>query len=58
VPFAQRIRELSAALTTCRDDAQSLKLAQELQALLHARIEQLREKVDALRLLPRSQKPR
>lgn len=51
MPFESRIRELSEALETCRDDAEALELAQELHAILHERIEQLRGKVAGLPLL-------
>jgi hypothetical protein len=51
MPFELRIRELSEQLASCRDDAKSLKLAQELQDVLHERIEQLREKVAGLPLI-------
>jgi hypothetical protein len=37
-----RIRELSEKLVNCKDDLEALKLAQELQTLLHGQIEQLR----------------
>jgi hypothetical protein len=54
MPFETRIRELSERLAQCRDDAESLTLIQELQAVLHERIQQLREKVAGLPLLRRS----
>lgn len=51
MPFEHRIRELCEQLADCRDDAAALRLAQELQALLHERIEQLRGHVSSLPLL-------
>jgi hypothetical protein len=57
MPFETRIRELSDQLAKCRDDIQSLKLAQELHAVLHERIQQLREKVAGLPLLGHSREP-
>jgi hypothetical protein len=42
---------LSNQLANCRDDAESLRLAQELQQLLHERIEQLRTQAETLPLL-------
>jgi hypothetical protein len=51
MPFGLRIRELSEQLSNCRDDARSLKLAKELQTVLHERIEQLREKAAGLPLV-------
>jgi hypothetical protein len=45
MPFEARIRELSDQLANCRDDATALSLAQELQAVMHERIEQLRGEV-------------
>jgi hypothetical protein len=51
MPFELRIRELSEQLASCCDDDRSLKLAQELQNVLHERIEQLREKVAGLPLI-------
>jgi hypothetical protein len=51
MPFEYRIRELSNQLANCRDDAESLRLAQELQQLLHERIEQLRTQAETLPLL-------
>jgi hypothetical protein len=53
MPFEHRIQELSKQLADCHDDAQSLKLAQELQTLLHERIEQLRSQTEGLPLLTR-----
>lgn len=53
MPFETRIRELSEQLGNCRDDVTALKLAQELQAVLHERIEQLRGAVRGLSLLTR-----
>ena len=53
MPFESRIRDLFEQLENCRDDAEALKLAQELQGLLHERIEQLRAQVAALPLLSR-----
>ena len=50
MPFESRIRQLSEQLANSKDDAQSLKLAHELQILLHERIEQLRLKAVALPL--------
>jgi hypothetical protein len=40
-----RIRELFEKLVNSKDDLEALKLAQELQTLLHHQIEQLRTKV-------------
>jgi hypothetical protein len=51
MPFEYRIRELSNQLANCRDDAESLRLAQELQQLVHERIEQLRTQAETLPLL-------
>ena len=51
MPFENRIREISEQLANCPDDATALSLAYELQAVLHERIEQLREKTTALPLL-------
>jgi hypothetical protein len=50
-PFGLRIRELSEQLANSRDDAQSLQLVQEMQALLHERIEQLRSNTAGFSLL-------
>jgi hypothetical protein len=55
MPFAARIRELSEQLTTCRDDALSLKLAQELHELIHEQIEQMRERTTTLPVLSRQE---
>jgi hypothetical protein len=51
MPFEHRIRELSEQLANCTDNATALNLARELQAVLHERIEQLREKTTGLPLL-------
>ena len=50
-PFEVRIRELSEQLANSRDDANSLQLVQEMQALLHERMEQLRRNTAGLSLL-------
>ena len=50
-PFELRIRELSEQLANSRDDAQSLQLVQDMQALLHERMEQLLSKTAGLSLL-------
>lgn len=42
-----RIHALSEQLVSCKNDSEALKLAQELQILLHEQIEQLRKKVSA-----------
>lgn len=54
MPFESTIRRLSDELIKCRDDGESLRIAQELQTVLHERIQQLREKATALPLLRRS----
>jgi hypothetical protein len=51
MPFEHRMCDLSERLANCPDDATALSLALELQAVLHERIEQLREKTAALPLL-------
>jgi hypothetical protein len=51
VPFESRIRELSEQLANCKDDTRALELAQELQRLLHERVEQLRTEASSLPLL-------
>jgi hypothetical protein len=51
MPFAARIQEVSEQLANCRDDALSRKLAQEMQELLHERIEQLRQQAKTLLVL-------
>jgi len=51
MPFELRIRELSEQLASCKDDALALELAQELQRLLHERVEQLRTQTSGLKLL-------
>ena len=51
MPFEHRIRVLCEQLANCSDDATALNLIHELQAVLHERIEQLREKTAALPLL-------
>jgi hypothetical protein len=56
MPFESRIRELSRQLEICRNDEHALQLAQELQAILHERIEQLRDKTKNLPLLTRHEK--
>jgi hypothetical protein len=56
MPFESRIQELSRQLELCRNDGEALKLAQELQAILHERIEQLRDKTKNLPLLTRREK--
>jgi hypothetical protein len=53
MPFDARIRQLCTRLAECKDDVLSLKLAQELQVLLHERIEQIRGEVTGLPLLNR-----
>jgi hypothetical protein len=53
MPFEARIRELSEELANCSDE-RGLKIALELQTLIHERIEQLRTKVDGLPLLTAS----
>jgi hypothetical protein len=40
-----RIRESFDKLVDCKDDLEALKLAQELQSLLHCKVEQLRTKL-------------
>jgi hypothetical protein len=56
MPFEARIRELSEKLTGCGDDAEALQLAQELQTLLHEKIEKLRDTVASVGLITRPQK--
>jgi hypothetical protein len=56
VPFESRVRELSLQLEHCPDDDKALRLAQELQAILHERIEQLRDKIDGFPLLTHAEK--
>jgi hypothetical protein len=56
MPFDSRIRELSQQLELCRNDEKALQLAQELHAVLHERIEQLRDKVKSLPLLTHPEK--
>jgi hypothetical protein len=51
MPFEARISELSDKLAKCKDDAEALKLTQELQRVLHERIEQLRTKASGMALL-------
>jgi hypothetical protein len=51
MPFEARISELSDKLASCKDESEALKLAQELQAALHERIEQLRTKTSGMALL-------
>jgi hypothetical protein len=51
MPFEARISELSDKLASCKDDSLALKLAQELQGVLHERIEQLRTKTSGMALL-------
>jgi hypothetical protein len=51
MPFETRIHQLSDQLLKCQDDATALKLAQELQEVLHERIEQLRTKATGITLL-------
>jgi hypothetical protein len=58
MPFDARIRELCNQLADCRDDAVSLSLAQELQIVLHERIEQLRGEVQACHCSPDTAKRR
>jgi hypothetical protein len=53
MPFEARIRELSEELANCSDE-RGLKIALELQTLIHERIEQLRSKLDGLPLLSAS----
>jgi hypothetical protein len=55
MPFESTIRRLSDELVKCRDDRESLRIAQELHAVLHEKIEQLREKAMALPLLRHGQ---
>jgi hypothetical protein len=50
VPFEARIRELSEELANCTDTERALKIAEELQVLIHERIEQLRGNVSGLPL--------
>jgi hypothetical protein len=56
MPFEARIRELSQGLANCNDE-RGLKIALELQTLIHERIEQLRAKLDGLPLLTASATP-
>jgi hypothetical protein len=51
MPFTARIKELSEQLARSKNDEESLRLAQELQALLHERIELLRSTVSGLPLV-------
>jgi len=53
MPFEARIRELSDELANCNNE-RGLKIALELQSLIHERIEQLRAQVDGLPLLTAS----
>jgi predicted alpha-1,6-mannanase (GH76 family) len=53
MPFEARIRELSEELANCNNE-RALKIALELQSLIHERIEQLRAQVDGLPLLTAS----
>jgi hypothetical protein len=53
MPFEARIRELVEDLANCSNE-RGLKIALELQSLIHERIEQLRAQVDGLPLLTAS----
>jgi hypothetical protein len=48
-----RIRELCQQLTRCEDDAQALKIVEELQTALHDTMEQLRAGARAISSPPR-----
>ena len=50
MPLSYRIRELSSQLVDCDDDAESIRLARELQAVLQERIGQFRGRVERLPL--------
>lgn len=56
MPFEARVRTLSEQLANCSDESLSLKLAQELQSVLHEEIERLREKVAGMSLLNKEKK--
>lgn len=56
MPFEARVRDLSERLAECEDEGLSLKLAQELQSVLHEQIERLREKVAGIPLLDKGRK--
>jgi hypothetical protein len=53
MPFGLRIQELSKQLPECHDEAEAFKSAQELHAVLHEQIEQMRAKVVGLPLVRR-----
>jgi len=56
MPFDARIKELSERLANCGDDAEALQIAQQLQTLLHEKIQQLRDKTAAIAIIGRSQR--
>ena len=56
MPFEARARDLSARLAKCEDEVLSLKLAHELQSVLHEEIERLREKVAGIPLLDKGKR--
>jgi hypothetical protein len=51
MPFEARISELSDKLASCKDESEALMFAQELQAALHERIDQLRTQTSGMALL-------
>lgn len=57
MPFEARITELSDKLRNCKDETESMKIAQELQTILHERIEQLRTKASGIALLDKLKNP-
>ena len=56
MPFEARVRDLSDRLASCEDDVLSLRLAQELQKVLHEEIQRLREKVAGMSVLHKRKK--
>jgi hypothetical protein len=51
MPFQARVRDLCEQLANSKDEAVSLRLAQELQVVLHEEIELMRSKAIGVPLL-------